>query len=361
MKIPFYENFQKAQSARDQLFLIYIYISIIVIISYTFIFACLNYTQAAIYVSIALIPMLIALLLFEKKVPTLAKTLGFFTSISVVLLQTTYVFSAGTGFQFQFFVLLVVLYLISDLMIFKQRVFVLVISTLIIMSFFYCQNVSNATPLIQLSPTLTLKFFNGSLLLTMSALLLLLHLYSKQLSKMETKLHFMAKHDALTGILNRGSFNSYGETFFSHLKTTNQDMSVIIMDIDNFKNINDTYGHHVGDFVLKELAIEIKSLLRKSDIFARYGGEEFTIILPLTTKEDAYLLAEKIRLHLANLILSCNSIDIQFTVSIGVAGLIRGNDTFDALMIRSDQALYHSKNVGKNCTTLYSPGINPNN
>ncbi|PMP86786.1 MAG: diguanylate cyclase, partial [Thermodesulfobium narugense] len=126
---------------------------------------------------------------------------------------------------------------------------------------------------------------------------------------------------------------------------TSSKFSVIMLDIDNFKSINDKFGHNAGDLVLKSLSETIKDRIRKIDIFARWGGEEFVILLPETTPQKASILAEEIRVRLSNLKIE----DINgITVSCGIAGYRQG-DSVDSLIERADNLMYEAKAVGKNC------------
>ncbi len=122
--------------------------------------------------------------------------------------------------------------------------------------------------------------------------------------------------------------------------------SVIIFDIDNFKLLNDTYGHLVGDSVLKSIAKEIKRVIRRSDILGRYGGEEFLIILPKT--KDPYSVAEKIRKVIESMDLEKG---IRVTISVGGTVYKKG-DTVDSIISRADEALYLAKQSGKNQTVI---------
>ncbi len=170
------------------------------------------------------------------------------------------------------------------------------------------------------------------------------------------KLKVLASTDSMTGLFNRGYFKKTSKHFFSLAKRNQTDLSVLILDIDNFKNINDTYGHHIGDEVIIALAKNIKNLHRESDLSCRFGGEEFAILLPSTTIENALLLAEKIRVETENIkILLANNEVLQFTISIGVSliHVENENDIEDSIK-RADKALYEAKKSGKNKVCVYN-------
>jgi len=152
------------------------------------------------------------------------------------------------------------------------------------------------------------------------------------------KSHNDARMDALTEVLNRGAIE---ERFRKVLRKTNG--SIIFMDIDHFKKINDTYGHDFGDFVLVEFAKIIRSHIRKSDYFGRYGGEEFLLILPNVSYEDALKVAEKLR----KLVESYNFNGVNVTSSFGVTDFQKG-ESFEEVLKRADTALYEAKNGGRN-------------
>jgi diguanylate cyclase (GGDEF)-like protein len=155
----------------------------------------------------------------------------------------------------------------------------------------------------------------------------------------------LASTDALTGLYNRYKFS---ELFLSSYKTMTQrdnKMSIIMLDIDFFKKVNDTYGHNVGDKVLIQVSHAILRTLRSIDIVSRWGGEEFMMLLPTADLDNASKLAEKIRLEIEN-----QEIDIAgyVSVSLGVCEVREGDSMEDAVK-RADDALYLAKNSGRNC------------
>ena len=150
--------------------------------------------------------------------------------------------------------------------------------------------------------------------------------------------------DALTGIYNRRYLENKLEEYMNLAQRHDRPLSLIMFDIDFFKHINDSFGHDVGDKVLKAIAKVVSENIRNTDIFARYGGEEFIIIAPETTKEDAKTLAEKLRVSIENLYLEDG---IHVTCSFGVVSLEKP-DTKETLLKRVDDALYEAKKTGRN-------------
>jgi diguanylate cyclase (GGDEF)-like protein len=140
------------------------------------------------------------------------------------------------------------------------------------------------------------------------------------------------------------------ENLISIAKREKQNLSVMIMDIDNFKNINDTYGHNVGDSVILYVADVLVGTARKSDICVRFGGEEFVIVLPNTSFEASQILAEKIRtkIEVANIELANHS--ISFTISIGISQVAQTDVIIESALKKADEALYEAKSAGKNQT-----------
>ena len=161
---------------------------------------------------------------------------------------------------------------------------------------------------------------------------------------LENELKKLATVDKLTSIYNRYKMDLSLEEQIEIAKRYERPLSIIFFDIDCFKKINDTYGHKVGDKVLKELAHLVSSKLRKSDIFGRWGGEEFLIILPETTKEEAIALAEKLRKYIQTY--TFDKIN-KLTCSFGVTTL-QNDDNYKTIITRVDKKLYKAKQNGRN-------------
>jgi len=157
-----------------------------------------------------------------------------------------------------------------------------------------------------------------------------------------------ANIDPLTGVFNRRSMEIMILNQLSIAKITNTTFSIAMIDIDNFKQINDTYGHLVGDCVLRNLAIIIKENLRKSDFVFRYGGEEFLVLLPFAELEAAKKVIEKIRKKIESIPFKCENTTLNITVSIGVSSFTDKNLSVDSLLDNADKNLYIAKKTGKN-------------
>lgn len=158
-----------------------------------------------------------------------------------------------------------------------------------------------------------------------------------------------ATKDGLTGIFNKKYFLEQLNKDFAYALRHNEVTSLVMFDIDHFKQINDTYGHQAGDFVLRELARLVRASLRAEDLFARVGGEEFAVVLRQVDEKRAYVLAERIRRTVEVNKFIWQNTRIKVTISLGVATLTRANFREPAEMIaEADAYLYKAKNSGRN-------------
>jgi len=163
-----------------------------------------------------------------------------------------------------------------------------------------------------------------------------------------------SKFDNLTGLYNRSYFNESLEREFARAKRYNQELSILFFDLDNFKNVNDTFGHMAGDIVLQNVSKIIQQEIRTEDIAARYGGEEFVIILPQTEKIRSLILGERIREGIKELSFNFQDRDMHITVSGGLASYPIDTDNAPDLVEFADQALYEAKSNGKNNISVFS-------
>jgi diguanylate cyclase (GGDEF)-like protein len=162
-----------------------------------------------------------------------------------------------------------------------------------------------------------------------------------------------ARTDELTGMNNRRSFFEYGKLIDEQARRYGRPYSVIMLDIDWFKQINDNYGHLVGDKTLKKVATTIPMVIRASDIAGRIGGEEFSIILPETSIEDTRKFAERLRQSVADIDIPVDDGDVNITASLGIAEYQSENASFDDVLAQADNALYQAKDKGRNRVVLF--------
>jgi diguanylate cyclase (GGDEF)-like protein len=170
--------------------------------------------------------------------------------------------------------------------------------------------------------------------------------------KIQQKLEFLATTDSLSGLYNRAEFMNLAQREFAWAKSNNEDLSLLIMDLDNFKIINDTFGHAAGDEMIREMGRIIKASFRKTDIAGRIGGEEFSVVLKNASLEEAKKVAEQFRETVAGRKVMYGGQEINFTISIGVAAT-GGNTTdnvkdIEDILKMADDALYKAKAAGRN-------------
>ena len=185
------------------------------------------------------------------------------------------------------------------------------------------------------------------LALLLGALAFINNRFMKALREAQEKLVNMATVDGLTGLLNRQAGLERVEEELSHHRRSGQPLACLLMDIDRFKKINDTYGHQAGDQVLASFGATLRRHTRKHDIVCRYGGEEFLLLLAETSLPAAQVTAEKIREVTSATTVSFNDRQISFTTSVGLA-LLQPEETAETMIARADTALYLAKNAGRN-------------
>jgi diguanylate cyclase (GGDEF)-like protein len=175
-----------------------------------------------------------------------------------------------------------------------------------------------------------------------------------RLRKAETELNRIAVTDPLTGIANRRQIIHRGAEEFARLVRKRQQrpdaptLGVVMIDVDHFKKVNDTFGHGAGDAVLKEIAGRIGSTLRQYDAVGRYGGEEFLVILPETELEEAWHIAERIRRRVADGPVLVDNQVVQVSVSLGISSVHPGETDYRPALERADNGLYRAKAAGRN-------------
>jgi len=173
------------------------------------------------------------------------------------------------------------------------------------------------------------------------------------------KLYEMATLDKKTKLYNHGFFKNRLIEEIERAERYKKNLSLMILDLDHFKKVNDTYGHMFGDKVLIKVSQTIKDSVRSFDIPARFGGEEFTVILPETTSERSLSVAKRLRRRIEKLIFSLERHRFGITVSIGVANFVYGVDmTEDIIIEHADKALYYAKEHGRNQVIVYEDIVN---
>ncbi len=175
------------------------------------------------------------------------------------------------------------------------------------------------------------------------------------------KLFKLATRDSLTGLFNIGHFKLLLKAELTTLAMRpNRNLSILMSDVDHFKNTNDTYGHPTGDSVLKEVASIIKTTCRALDVAARYGGEEFIVMLPGANDKEAFKVADKIRESIKQKVFFHEKGDFSKTISFGVTQVSPKEKNIEDAIDRADKALYEAKETGRNKVVIASnsPGAN---
>ncbi len=167
-------------------------------------------------------------------------------------------------------------------------------------------------------------------------------------AELSYELETMASTDSLTRIYNRRVFREWCEREFAHSLRNGTPFSLVIIDLDHFKRVNDRYGHGGGDEVLIAVVQIMRESIRSIDTLGRWGGEEFVALLPGTGMDEALIVAQRVRRNIEQHALKIDQASVHITVSLGIAALRDGEDTLDAMFLRADQALYLAKESGRN-------------
>lgn len=173
------------------------------------------------------------------------------------------------------------------------------------------------------------------------------------LEKANKELAILSQTDGLTQLFNRSHWENCLQAEYKRWMRSQHASSLVILDIDHFKKVNDTYGHAVGDDVIRHLAGLIQLHVRETDIAGRYGGEEFVVLLPDTPLKNAYVFAERLRRAVEASITQYNDIDLQYTISSGIAEVSSTMKNYEAWMACADAALYHAKENGRNKVSMH--------
>ena len=177
--------------------------------------------------------------------------------------------------------------------------------------------------------------------------------YFKRMRDYNAQLHDLASHDPLTRVLNAGAYYRACDQQIHVSQRVHQPFAVLFIDLDHFKSINDTYGHAVGDDVLRAVAQTLQASVRRSDVMGRIGGEEFSVFLPNTQVKGAELLAENLRVAIESIHIKVDGVRLKITASIGVAAKRFNEETMQTIQQHADQAMYEAKRGGRNRVSTF--------
>jgi diguanylate cyclase (GGDEF)-like protein len=177
---------------------------------------------------------------------------------------------------------------------------------------------------------------------------------SQRLQQANQQLEHLSRTDRLTQLLNRGYWEECLKQEYNRIRRTGVASSLVIFDIDHFKNINDSFGHQAGDDVIRMTAQKLMDTQRNTDISGRYGGEEFVVILIETGEDGALYFAERLRKTIEALTIEYEKNHINFTVSLGIAEYSNDLKDYNEWLECADRALYEAKNSGRNRSITYS-------
>jgi diguanylate cyclase (GGDEF)-like protein len=252
------------------------------------------------------------------------------------------------GFQFYSWILLPLMF--TDA---KRRLRIKIIMSFSLTFIFLAIDVwlHHSTPLLQIraDQLYLLRFFNLACLMIAMNMTALLH--TRNIWQAEKRLRAAASTDALTGLMNRRRMSDRMQQELAHAREHQQPLAVLLLDIDNFKTINDHYGHGCGDAVLAQMSGQLSASLRREDVVARWGGEEFMMLLPAADLALARDTAERLRSDIANSTVVAGDHSLSITATIGVA-LWKRNESLEATLHRADTALYVGKRNGRNRVVL---------
>jgi diguanylate cyclase (GGDEF)-like protein len=293
-----------------------------------------------------------SLVLNKYKFRKVSKIL-FFSAIMLHLLVCTNILVTNkSGFHLYFILVPTGAFALLE---FKEKFERFTLSFIAIVLFFYCENTLNLTPLIELSDEMNHLIYQSVFFFSMLEIMFVLTLFANEIETNELKLTKKATTDSLTGIYNRHHFFEQAVYDLAIANEFKRPFSVMLLDFDNFKKINDKYGHHIGDLSLVETANQIKRHCRSQDCFARIGGDEFVMTLADTTLDEAKVIAERIQKSVEkNLINNPHNIHLHCKVSIGISSKHGDTNQLKEIMQQADKALYQAKAQGGNRVALAS-------
>lgn len=335
------------------------YLLIFLVIGLSSIFLCIYILYApfrpAIIIHFAYMLFHVILLYFLKKKRFMFVKFSILITFILQLTLGVYLwFPVTTGYNLFYYMVPIAAFLTLNINNLYERFFAIFLSLLATVLFIGSIYFNMDFYMYALEPEVEKLIHVLSVTSTITPATIIFYIYTLNLSKKQSELRYLANTDALTKVTNRRVLFEKGEKEVSLAHKYAYEFTLIQLDIDNFKSINDSYGHPVGDEILIQLTEIIRSHIRIEDTFSRHGGEEFAIIVRKTTSEEGLEVAEKIRHVIEKQVFRIDSIEVKLTVSIGVTQYAPEYNTFDEMMLVSDKALYEAKNNGRNCVVMKS-------
>lgn len=299
--------------------------------------------------------LIVNFILLKFNLTYLVKNILLLVILTQIFLATFFWFETSTRINYFLFVIAPITLFVFDYSLLIDRVVVIIYNASAVVLISLSELVGNPNPLYYVNKEIVNILGTMNVLTTILIVTYIFFIYSKSLSLSLRDLKSKAITDPLTGILNRRAFFRIGNDIY---KSYCEECVLILFDLDHFKRVNDTYGHPVGDRVLKLVAETISSNIRQNDLFARYGGEEFIIILRSTTREFSFNIAEKLRRSIEELTIVLDSgEELRQTISIGVVDHSNSADSFLEIVEMADKALYLAKERGRNRVEIYGRDI----
>ncbi len=258
-------------------------------------------------------------------------------------------FPAEIHFSYFLFLVAPISFFTYDFQIPKERKMLIGVNILAIAMLFLNDQVHFHESVITVTP-LIIRLFNILLLLsTIPTIFIVSYFYATNLSRTHRELQLLANTDSLTQIYNRRTLFREGDLLFRFCLKYNRDFTLLLIDVDYFKKVNDTYGHPAGDAVLVSLTELLHKNIRQNDILARYGGEEFVVIIKDSESACSCRVAEKLREKIEqNDFIINKDLSLHITVSIGISCSNNKSESFDQILRNADKALYMAKTSGRN-------------
>lgn len=257
-------------------------------------------------------------------------------------------FPVATGFNIYYFMVPMASFIAMEFGRKSQRIFAILSSLLAMLLFLFSELAPMDYYLYETSYQINQLFKAITIVTIFTPLTFVFAEFARNIHKKQTELEFLANTDMLTQICNRRSLYDTGHAEFEVADKYMIDFSIILMDIDFFKAVNDKYGHPAGDSILRQLSDRISANIRKEDTFSRYGGEEFAVLLHKTSEKQGMAIAQKLLKLVEEEPFYYENHKINITISIGIVHYSGDYKDFDHMMKVADRALYQAKETGRN-------------